>query len=204
MFTRFAIGGLLVISDVDDTIKKSNTPQFASAFPIFTLIQFLYYAATIFVSSPQPVPHMPKVYSQIKGIQPDTKFIYVSGSPSILRSHVTHFIDQFYPQGDIILPDGFCYGLAQDLVEHKLQSIEEVLRDNPYRHVICIGDSKQFDAEIYAGIYRRHPSRIAKILIRAVSPVGNARWDAVFEDVPRHKWCVSSNVEVLGDALCST
>ncbi|RDL35795.1 uncharacterized protein BP5553_06407 [Venustampulla echinocandica] len=84
--------GWAVISDIDDTIKITQTSD-----PIGIL-------RSTFVSEAEPVPGMPELYSYIQSlITPSSPFFYLSASPYNLYFFLHEFRQKFYPQGTMIL-----------------------------------------------------------------------------------------------------
>ena len=60
----------------------------------------------------------------------------------------------------------------------------------PGRSFVLVGDSVEQDPEVYAELYRRHPTQVRHIAIRVVSPGREARLPQVFAAVPRERWTV--------------
>ncbi|KAI7869079.1 hypothetical protein BDF14DRAFT_1723471 [Spinellus fusiger] len=63
---------------------------------------------------------------------------------------------------------------TQDIIhgkpmQHKLAVIPPIIRDFPNRKFILVGDSGEFDPEVYQEIYRQFPDQIIKIFIHDVS-----------------------------------
>lgn len=81
-----------VISDIDDTIKITNTPS-----PLGVL------HATFIVETPEPVPGMPALYSHIQSTLQTPPFFYLSASPYNLYPFLRHFREAHYPHGTMIL-----------------------------------------------------------------------------------------------------
>lgn len=187
--------GWAVISDVDDTIKITQTSD-----PIGIL-------RSTFVSDPTPVPGMPELYAYLQTIVTTTApWFYLSASPYNLYPFLREFRDSHFPHGQLILRDSSWFtisGLLSNLTlgteQYKIDRIKKVHRWLPKRKLILIGDSTQSDPEAYGEIARLYPGWVKLILIRRVTDIGAvgteeknlpARFEAAFEDIPRDLWHV--------------
>ncbi|KAF2247143.1 actin filament organization protein-like protein App1-like protein [Trematosphaeria pertusa] len=212
MRTHFASPkGWAVLSDIDDTIKKTLT-----ASPIGIL-------KTTFADEPEPIRGMPELYKHIVQKLDSPPFFYLSASPYNLYPFLRDFRETYYPSGTMILRDaswmnlaGFLSNLTQGTEAYKVDRIEKVHTWFPKRKFICIGDSTQTDPESYGEIYRRHPKWIGAIFIRKVTGVAEMdestkndpeRFKKAFDDVPRNVWHVFEDPNELYtkvDALVQT
>ena len=199
--------GWTVVSDVDDTIKES-----------FTYSPVRLIKAT-FVDPSKAVPGMPELYAHLTRTllgpsETSTKsnsppaFFYLTASPYNLYQFLRDFRRKFsYPPGTMILRDsswmtlaGFLATLTQGTRSYKLDRLEKIHRWLPSRATVCIGDSTQADAEVYAEIYRRHPDWVRAIYVRRVPAAGDSdamddknadeRFAKAFKDVPKDIWRV--------------
>ena len=186
--------GWAVISDVDDTIKKTLTAD-----PVGIL-------KTTFAEDPEPIRGMPELYKHIRSKLNNPPFWYLSASPYNLYPFLREFRDTHYPPGTLILREaswmnlaGFLANLTQGTQAYKVDRMEKVHEWFPKRKFICIGDSTQKDAESYAEMYRKHPKWIAAIYIRKVTGVAaldedgknkDERFEKAFKGVPRKVWHV--------------
>jgi phosphatidate phosphatase APP1 len=198
MHTFFAEpDGWAVISDVDDTIKRTMT-----ASPIGIL-------QTTFVEDPQPIKGMPDFYQHMNKVLATPPFWYLSASPYNLYSFIRSFKDAAnYPPGQLILRDaswmnlaGLLASVSQGTQAYKVDRMEKVHGWFPARNFITIGDSTQSDPEAYGEMYRRHPTWIRAIFIRKVTGVAAAEMDEegknkperfakAFKGVPADVWHV--------------
>ncbi|KAH7021297.1 uncharacterized protein B0I36DRAFT_252780 [Microdochium trichocladiopsis] len=184
-----------VISDVDDTIKVTQTSD-----PIGIL-------RSTFVDTPQVCPGMPELYQRIQGIIKETSpWFYLSASPYNLYPFLRDFRQHNFPHGTIILRDSSWMsipGLLQTLTlgteDYKVDRMEKIHSWLPKRKMICIGDSTQSDPEAYGEIYRKYPGWVRLILIRKVEDIAAIgiegknelkRFEDAFKDVPRDAWHV--------------
>lgn len=199
MTTRFAVPeGWLVVSDIDDTIKHTQTCE-----PIGIL-------STTFAEVPRPIAKMPQLYDLIDELLVPTWF-YVSASPYNLYPFLRSFIHTYYRQGELMLRDyswmdfeGLVKSFTEHTLEYKVDRIEKIHHWFPRRRVLCIGDSTQSDPEAYAELYRRNPGWIQAIFIRKVTDVAHMdqkntpeRFASAFEGVPHSVWTVFEQPEVL-------
>jgi hypothetical protein len=193
--------GWAVLSDVDDTIKKTLTSS-----PIGIL-------RTTFAEEPEPVKGMPELYKHIAEKLNNPPFFYLSASPYNLYPFLRSFREQYYPHGTMILRDaswmnlgGFLANLTQGTESYKVDRIEKVNSWFPKRKFILIGDSTQTDPESYGEAYRKHGKWIGAIYIRKVMGVaemdeGNKnkpeRFEKAFKGVPKDIWYVFESAQEL-------
>jgi len=186
--------GWAVISDVDDTIKKTLT-----ASPLGIL-------STTFVEEPTPIPGMPALYKKITSTLNNPPFWYLSASPYNLYPFLRQFREAHYPAGTLILREaswmnlaGFLTSLTQGTQAYKVDRMKRIQANWPGRKFLCIGDSTQSDPEAYGEMYREHPGWIGAIWIRKVNDVepmnesaknSDERFEKAFEGVPREGWTV--------------
>lgn len=187
--------GWAVISDIDDTIKVTQTSD-----PIGIL-------RTTFLDKPEPCAGMPELYKFIQSVIQDTSpWFYLSASPYNLYSFLREFSHQHYPHGTIILRDaswmslpGLLTTLTLGTEDYKVDRMEKIHSWIPQRKMICIGDSTQSDPEAYGEIYRSFPGWVKVILIRKVEDIAAIgieaknepeRFEKAFKDVPRNVWHV--------------
>lgn len=212
MKTTFASPkGWAVISDVDDTIKKTLTSD-----PIGIL-------KTTFAEEPEPIKGMPEFYKHLVQKLDSPPFWYLTASPYNLYPFLREFRDTYYPPGTMILREaswmnlaGFLANLTQGTQAYKVDRIEKIHSWFPKRKFVIIGDSTQSDPEAYGEAYRKFPKWIAAIYIRKVVNVSemdedkkNApeRFEKAFEGVPEGVWHVFEDPAELYqkvDALVST
>ncbi|KFY42281.1 hypothetical protein V495_04584 [Pseudogymnoascus sp. VKM F-4514 (FW-929)] len=192
--------GWSVISDVDDTIKVTQTGD-----PIGIL-------RSTFAADAAPVPGMPLLYKYIQTVvTKSAPWFYLSASPYNLYAFLHEFIHDFYPPGTLILRDaswrnlaGLLTSLTQATQEYKVDRMDKIHSWLPKRKMICIGDSTQSDPEAYGEIYRKYPGWVKLILIRRVDNIAEvgleekndaSRFEKAFKDVPESVWHVYSDAE---------
>lgn len=186
--------GWAVISDIDDTIKKTLTSD-----PVGIL-------KTTFAEEPEPIKGMPELYKHIVTKLDNPPFWYLSASPYNLYSFLRGFRNTYYPPGTMILRDaswmnlaGFLANLTQGTESYKVDRMEKIYKSFPKRKFLCIGDSTQSDPEAYGDMYRRHPAWVGAIYIRKVTGVSGMdeekkndpeRFRQAFKGIPESVWYV--------------
>lgn len=200
--TRFAgREGWGIISDVDDTIKVTQTSS-----PIGIL-------QSTFADIPKTTAGMPEFYKVLEESFGYPAWFYLSASPYNLYPFLCKFIPQHYPEGTIILRDaswmylgGLLQSFTEGVQEYKTDRIEKIHSWLPQRKFICIGDSTQSDPESYAEMYAKYPDWIKAIYIRKVTDIGhmetknkNQRSIDTFKNVPDHVWRVFEKPEDLAE-----
>ncbi|MDI6401804.1 DUF2183 domain-containing protein [Balneolaceae bacterium ANBcel3] len=163
--------GISVISDIDDTIKISEMPA-GSRIAVRNAF-FKEYAIA---------PEMPAFFEAWK----DYPVHYVSGTPRQFYTPLTDFLlgpEAGYPSGSFHMRDVkknlttlSTWSDLEDMVtneqvtfEHKKATIETIIGHFPNRRFILVGDSGQYDPEIYREIERLFPDQIKEILIRDIT-----------------------------------
>lgn len=167
MTTTFAEPtGWAVISDVDDTIKITQTPS-----PTGIL-------RSTFVDDPTPVAGMPDLYAHIKHTLSHPPFWYLSASPYNLYPFLREFRAQHYPDGPLLLRNaswmdlaGFLIALTAGTQAYKTDRMRELHRMFPGRKFVLIGDSTQSDPEAYGEMARAFPGWVGAVFIRRVTGV---------------------------------
>jgi phosphatidate phosphatase APP1 len=154
-----------VISDIDDTVVRSNARN---------KLKMVLALALSNARTRKPFKGVAAFYRALHaGINP---LFYVSKSPWNLYAPLVEFLEvQDLPAGPLALRD---FGLRMRK-SHKTEAIERILGTYPELPFVLIGDSGEQDPEIYADIVRRFPGRIRVIYIRSV----NANRSAAIQDL---------------------
>lgn len=199
--TRFAAPeGWMVISDIDDTIKRTMTMETTGIL------------RTTFAEEPVPIAGMPEFYRHVQD-ELNPAWFYLSASPYNLYPFLHSFLHEHYALGTLILRDyswmdvgGFIRSFTEKTQEYKVDRMEKIHQWFPLRRVLCIGDSTQKDPEAYAEIYQRYPGWIHAIAIRKVTNVSNMeeknkpeRFEEAFKDIPSDVWTVFEDPSELYD-----
>jgi len=164
--------GLSIISDIDDTVKVTGIPEGQRVV-----------INNVFFASYKAAPCMAELY---RSFSDSTAYHYVSGGPWQLYEPLSQFLfsdDSNFPQGSVHmknvrtnLMEKNSYkdfwklaGVAGSAtVVQKTAQIERLLSHFPNRRFILVGDSGEYDPEIFNDIRSRHLNRIAAIKIRDV------------------------------------
>jgi len=178
--------GLSVISDIDDTIKISEVRDKRALL------------ANTFMRPFQPVPNMADFYNSLAEQQENVTFHYVSASPWQLYQPLHHFMTtNGFPAGSFHLrpfrwKDSSFFKFFKSSYQHKITTIQSLITCCVGRRVILIGDSGEYDPEIYAEIARQYPEQVIRILIRDVTEEGEqaTRYQQTFKGLPKSLWSV--------------
>jgi phosphatidate phosphatase APP1 len=154
----FAAPGLVLVSDIDDTVVKTWVPD------------KLKMAATVLAKNAkqlEPVVGAAANYSAA-GAAGVVAFFYLSGSPQNLYPRLRTFLDDHsFPGGPLFLKNlGDDKLLAHD--EYKLSRLESIATALPGSRFVLVGDSGERDPEIYRTFQSRHPDRVVAVVIRKV------------------------------------
>lgn len=150
--------GLSVISDIDDTLKHSLVACKR------TLL------ANTFLRPFETIPGMAEVFR--RWASAGTAFHYVSSSPWQLYEHLAeHLAMEGFPGGSFHLRP---FRLRDQLLRPvlllrrsgKARVIRSILATFPQRRFVLVGDSGEYDPEIYGFMGRKYPDQVAGICIR--------------------------------------
>jgi len=183
--------GLLVISDIDDTVKVTEVRDKKRMLENTLLKPF------------QAVAGMPEIYRQ--WAESGAEFVYVSGSPWQLFPPLSEFLEaDQYPLAAIELrrfrlKDLDVAAMLSSPESYKLETIRRIIDDFPMRELIMVGDSADRDPEVYGQLAREYPEKTRRILIRNVTDEEEAapRYAAAFRDLPRELWQVYTSVDAI-------
>ena len=155
----------VVISDIDDTIVYTGAHD------------FLRHWRTVVANSAQSregYEGLAGLYQGLVGPNERNPLFYVSSSPWNLFDLFERYMSlNGIPLGPMMLKD---YGLDENKWltgghdGHKGQQIDRILDTYPHLPAILVGDSGQRDPAIYADAAKRHPGRVAAVLIHEVTP----------------------------------
>jgi ATP-dependent RNA helicase DDX27 len=153
--------GISLISDVDDTIKKSNIS--AGAREIFrnTFVKDL---------SDLTVEGVKEWYNEMHRL--DVSMHYCSNSPWQLFPVLASFFKLVgLPPGSLHLKQysGMLQGIFEPVAERKKSTLDRLMRDFPNRKFLLVGDSGEADLEVYTDLALANPGKILAIFIRDVT-----------------------------------
>jgi phosphatidate phosphatase APP1 len=151
-----------VISDIDDTIVKTNATSLARM-----ATSVLFHNA----KTRPPFEGVAELYAALhREVNP---FFYVSSSPWNLYELLHDFMDlNRIPHGPMFLQD---WGIDEQTFfkssheRHKLEQIQSLLAFYPDLPFVLVGDSGQHDPEIYLRVIQSNPGRIRAAFIRDVT-----------------------------------
>lgn len=173
-------GRVLVVSDVDDTIKDTRVTLFDT---------HLRNPAIIFdgLRPWRPVPGMARLYQYWKRKLP-ARFHYLSAGPVRYDRRFKEFLaGSGFPDGLVSLRTG---GNLFASHEYKIRAVIPILAQNPKQLVLLVGDSGERDPESYGELARAFPHQVLGILIREVTDEGRSslRYQKAFAGVPPSRW----------------
>ena len=176
--------GLSVISDIDDTIKRTQVRDRREMM------------LNTFVRPFEAAPGMAAHYRKMAR-DPFTRFHYVSSSPIQLWPPLDAFLRHAgFPPGSVHLRESTTWRTIVpgegESREHKSSAILNLVNTYAQRSFLLVGDSGELDPEIYGEIARTHGHRLQGIVIRDVTQEGrdSPRYAAAFEGVDPALWHV--------------
>lgn len=151
--TQLAMAKTLIVSDVDDTIKMTGILNGNTTIAWNGLVRTKGFSG------------MSELYKELE--TDDTTIFYVSGSPKIIRTRVSEFLEEneFPQQPNLMLKDW----ITDDTVHYKTESIKTLIAQYSPDKVILIGDDTEHDPEIYDGVAKLYPKLVESIYIRSIS-----------------------------------
>lgn len=184
--------GLVVISDIDDTVKVSDVSDTRNLLEYTFFLDF------------KPVPGMAHQYRA--WADQGAGLFFVSSSPWHFYEPLQEFFAEFgFPAASaslksVRLRDLSFLNLFKEGTVTKPIPIATLLERFPKRDVILVGDSGEEDAEVYVGIYHRFPDQVKSIYIRKASGsvVDDDRFSRVFAGVPADRWCLFHEAKEIG------
>lgn len=156
-----------VISDIDDTILHTG---------VVSILKWRVLFNTVFKGAFKRVPlegaaeFYHKLHRGKSGNKANPIF-YVSHSPWNMYRYLEYFLKKNkFPKGPILLRSmNTIFNKKTDEKPQKQQEIIHILNAYPNLKFILIGDSGEYDADIYIEIAETHPERILAIYLRSVN-----------------------------------
>ncbi len=162
--------GVIVVTDMDDTIKDTKVLDHAEA------------RANTLVRPFRPVAGMPELYRAWKEASgPSLHFHVVSAGPWQMHEPLRRFTEEAgFPaftwdmrSVDTTDPETLIKETVRAdpnrLLEFKLQAIHALMTRFPKRHVVLVGDSGERDPETYSKILSDFPERVDAVYIHNVT-----------------------------------
>lgn len=153
--------GVSVISDIDDTIKRSNISGGAREIFRNTFVRDL---------ADLTIDGVKEWYNNMASL--GVSFHYCSNSPWQLFPVLASFFKVGdLPPGSLHLKQysGMLQGIFEPVAERKKSTLFRLMRDFPERKFLLIGDSGEADLEVYTELALNHPERILAVFIRDVT-----------------------------------
>lgn len=170
--------GVSLISDVDDTIKRSNISGGAREIFRNTFIRDL---------KDLTVDGVPEWYNQMHSL--GVSIHYCSNSPWQLYPVLASYLKIMgFPTGSLHLKQytGMLQGIFEPVAERKKTTLDRLLRDFPERKFILVGDSGEADLEVYTELALQNPGRVLAVFIRDVTtPEKTEFFDSAFNIAQR-------------------
>lgn len=160
---------LLLLSDLDDTIKISNTTS-----KLVTVYRGLFRSSAF--------TGMAQLYEELLTAHPGSEFHIVSSSPPAIRKKIEAFLKKNnFPAAKLTLRDW----LRQTSVAgYKKAAILELIQDSQCP-VILIGDDTEHDPEVFAAAAEKFPGKVVARYLRAVRgrklPTGSTEFFTAFD-----------------------
>ncbi|MCK6478637.1 MAG: DUF2183 domain-containing protein [Planctomycetes bacterium] len=185
--------GTTVVSDIDDTVKDTQ---------VLDREEML---ANTFLREFRAVPGMAAAYD--RWAREGAAFHWLSAGPVPLQGFLEEFLaDEGFPAGAFTMREfRWSKGPIDDLLHgdpaaFKGRVLDGLAERFPRRRFVLVGDSGERDPEAYGAFARRHPGRVAGILIREVHPGGAppVRYERAFEGLEPGAWRVFTDPGTLG------
>ncbi|WP_029149846.1 App1 family protein [Microbacterium indicum] len=153
-----------VVCDVDDTVMVTALPRpLLAAWNSFVVTEH----------ARQPVPGMAVLLERLMRQNPGAPMVYLSTGAWNVAPTLNRFLHRnLFPRGSMLLTD---WGPTHDRWfrsgrEHKESNLRRLAEEFPHVEWLLIGDDGQHDDEIYTEFTRDHPSSVAGVAIRRLTP----------------------------------
>lgn len=170
--------GVSMISDIDDTIKRSSISLGAKEIFRNTFVREL---------ADLTIDGVKEWYGELHKM--GVSIHYCSNSPWQLFPVLASFFKlNGLPPGSLHLKQysGMLQGIFEPVAERKKSTLTRLMRDFPTRKFLLVGDSGEADLEVYTELALAHPGRILAIFIRDVTtPEEPGYFDSGFEYMQR-------------------
>ncbi|KAI0103786.1 hypothetical protein GGR51DRAFT_549753 [Nemania sp. FL0031] len=166
--------GVSLISDIDDTVKRSNISLGAKEIFRNTFVREL---------KDLTVDGVQDWYNGLHDM--GVRIHYCSNSPwQLYPVLATFFKLAGLPLGSLHLKryTGMLQGIFEPVAERKKGTLEKIMNDFPDRKFLLVGDSGEADLEVYTELAVANPGRIKGIFIRDVTtPEQPGYFDAAYD-----------------------
>ena len=140
----------LIISDVDDTIKITNSGN-------------LWQAAWRGAFTTDVFPGMIDIYKSWGN--DGAKIYFVTASPSILRGKINQLLHSFEVPHERLITR---LNVFESKLEYKVREFSKIIDSHPHEAVILVGDDVGQDPEVFVEIENRYPNRVLASYVRPV------------------------------------
>ncbi|KAI0188082.1 hypothetical protein F4808DRAFT_466257 [Astrocystis sublimbata] len=165
--------GVSLISDIDDTIKRSNIALGTKEIFRNTFVREL---------NDLTIDGVQDWYNSLHDM--GVNIHYCSNSPwQLYPVLATYFKLAGLPPGSLHLKrySGMLQGIFEPVAERKKGTLEKIMHDFPERKFLLVGDSGEADLEVYTELAVANPGRIKAIFIRDVTtPERPGYFDAAY------------------------
>lgn len=170
--------GISLISDIDDTIKRSNISGGAREIFRNTFVRNL---------GDMSIEGVREWYTDMHKL--GVSMHYCSNSPWQLFPVLASFFKiAGLPPGSLHLKQysGMLQGIFEPVAERKKSTLNRLIKDFPNRKFLLVGDSGEADLEVYTELALANPGRVLAIFIRDVTtPEVTGYFDPAFDFAQR-------------------
>ena len=167
-----------LVSDIDDTVMVTTMPRpLIAAWNTFVLDE----------TARRPVAGMADLYRDLLRQHPDAPVLYLSTGAWNVAPTLGRFLARHdYPAGPLLLTDWgpTNTGWFRSGRQHKLGSLERLMRELPHLRWVLVGDDGQHDPEIYDRVAHDHPDRVRAVAIRQLTPTEHTLASGVPQPLP--------------------
>ena len=170
-----------VVTDIDDTILQTGITSFFKLRAVYRTLADNAHTRMPFRGAPELFRALHSGAGEVEERNP---LFYLSNSPWNLYQLLEQFLDlKGFPKAPIFLRDiGLPYAGGSPSGDHKALTLKRLLADFPTVRFVLIGDSGEYDADIYHAAAEANPGRIKAVVIRNVKNNANAhRIQRMFE-----------------------
>ena len=150
LFLTTSAHAYMVISDVDDTIKITNSGDALQGAwrGLFTKDVF---------------PAMPELYKA--WAKDGATLHFVTASPSLLEKKIKELLAHYeVPYATLVLRRN----IFESKLKYKVRSISQIMDRYPEEEVVLVGDDVGQDPEVFQELQKLYPGRVLSIYIRPV------------------------------------
>ncbi|KAI2636546.1 actin patch protein 1 [Hypomontagnella submonticulosa] len=166
--------GVSLISDIDDTIKRSSISLGTKEIFRNTFVRELHDLT---------IDGVKEWYNTLDSL--GVRIHYCSNSPWQLYPVLATYLKLAgLPPGSLHLKRyaGMLQGIFEPVAERKKGTLEKIMKDFPERRFLLVGDSGEADLEVYTELVITNPGRIVAIFIRDVTtPEQTGYFDSGFD-----------------------